>query len=409
MSKPEFFGPYGGRYVPEMLQPTLATLAQTYNQLKNDPSFVADLHLLQTNYNNRPTPLVKADRLKDTLGTKATIYLKNEGLNHTGAHKINHCLGQALLAKRLGKTRLIAETGAGQHGVATATVAARMGLECDVYMGAIDVDRQRPNVLLMQLLGARVIPVHEGAKTLKDAVSSAIRDWLETSDTTHYVIGSALGPDPYPRMNRDFQSIIGREVRQQLRATPPTKVIACVGGGSNALGIFTEFIPNETVQLIGVEAGGKGTKAGQHAARFPGAKPGVFEGFKSYFLQANNGNSAATHSIAAGLDYIGIGPELAHLHDSGRVTFARANNKEAIHAVKVLATSEGIIPAMESAHAVAYVIKHAAQFSKNDVVVINISGRGDKDIFILGQEFGNTELANFYQKQANAITGGLSS
>lgn len=405
MSTTGFFGPYGGRYVPEMLQPTLEKLAQTYDELKNDPSFIRELHELQTKYNNRPTPLIKADRLRSLLKTEATIYLKNEGLNHTGAHKINHCLGQALLAKQLGKTRLIAETGAGQHGLATATVAARMGMECVVYMGAIDVDRQRPNVLLMQLLGARVIPVYDGSKTLKDAVSSAIRDLLENSETTHYVIGSALGPDPYPRMNRDFQSIIGREVRAQLEGVQPTKIIACVGGGSNALGIFTEFVANTSVELIGVEAGGKSAKIGDHASRFPDAKPGVFEGYKSYFLQGKNGNSAPTHSIAAGLDYIGIGPELAKLHDDKRVRFARALDADVVQAVKLLARSEGIIPAMESAHAVAYVMSHATEFTSEDIIVINISGRGDKDIFILGQEFGDQELADFYARQAKNITG----
>lgn len=403
MNQPGYFGDYGGRYVPEMLFSALSDLATAYDQAKHDPKFIAELKNLQRHYNNRPTPLIKAVRLQQYLQTKATIYLKNEGLNHTGAHKINHCLGQGLLAKRLGKNRLIAETGAGQHGLATATVAARLGMECTVYMGAIDVDRQRPNVLLMQLLGAEVVPVHDGAQTLKDAVSAAIRDWMAGSSLAHYVIGSCLGPDPYPRMNRDFQSIIGKEINEQLGAEMPTEIIACVGGGSNALGAFTEFLPYKNIRLIGVEAGGVGEQPGEHAARFPAAKPGVFEGYKSYFLQDEHGNSSATHSIAAGLDYIGIGPELAALHDSGRVTFSKANDADALAAMKLLAQTEGIIPALESAHAVAELISRARTYTKNDVIVVNISGRGDKDIFTIGEHYGDKKLADFYQRQANKI------
>lgn len=403
MQQPGYFGDYGGRYVPEMLYPALEELAIAYDTLKIDPEFITELTYLQQHYNNRPTPLIEATRLKEYLGSKAKIYLKNEGLNHTGAHKINHCLGQALLAKRLGKTRLIAETGAGQHGLATATVAARLGMECTIYMGAIDVDRQRPNVLLMQLLGAEVVPIHEGAKTLKDAVGAAIRDWMQTSDATHYVIGSCLGPDPYPRMNRDFQSIIGKEVRQQLGDTIPTEIIACVGGGSNALGAFTEFIGDSAVRLVGVEGGGTGTKSGEHATRFPTARLGVFEGYKSYFLQDEHGNSASTHSIAAGLDYIGIGPELAQLYDSGRVTFSSAKDKDVLAAMKLLAQTEGIIPALESAHAVAELVKRAKSYSEADIVVVNISGRGDKDIFTIGKEYGDEALADFYRRQADIV------
>lgn len=403
MSDPVYFGSYGGRYVPEMLQGALGELAAAYDSLKNDDDFLHELHNLQTRYNNRPTPLIEATRFAAVVGTKARIFLKNEGLNHTGAHKINHCLGQALVAKRLGKTRLIAETGAGQHGLATATVAARFGMECTVYMGAEDVDRQRPNVLLMELLGAEVVPVHDGARTLKDAVSAAIRDWMKTSQNTHYVIGSCLGPDPYPRMNRDFQSVISREIRSQLGKEKPTAVIACVGGGSNALGAFYDFLQDKTVELIGVEAGGVGQKIGQHATRFPGAKTGVFEGYKSYFLQDEVGNSAATHSIAAGLDYIGIGPELAALHASGRVQFVSATDKEALAAVETLACTEGIIPAMESAHAVAHAMKIVPRYKKDDTLVINLSGRGDKDIFILGRERGDKKLGRFLKKEARRL------
>jgi len=402
MSKPVYFGEYGGRYVPEMLQPTLEELSSAYDKLRVHDDFMDQLMEVQTTYNNRPTPLVAAPRLSAKLGG-AQVLLKNEGLNHTGAHKINHCLGQALVAKHLGKTRLIAETGAGQHGLATATVAARFGFKCTIYMGAKDVDRQRPNVLLMQMLGAEVIAVKDGAKTLKDAVSAAIRDWMKNSDSTHYVIGSCLGPDPYPRMNRDFQSIIGIEIREQLEdydLNLPDAVIACVGGGSNAMGAFYDFIPEDSVELIGVEAGGKGSKTGDNAIRFPNGKVGVFEGYKSYFLQDNKGNSAETHSISAGLDYIGIGPELAELHDKGRVKFVSATDKEALNAVKTLAEAEGIIPAMESAHAVAHAIKLAPTYGKDKVIVVNVSGRGDKDIFIIGENSDDPDYATFLENQA---------
>ena len=396
-SESGYFGKYGGRYVPEMLQGELARLAKAYDELKNDPKFLDELNKLQTQYNSRPSPLVYAENLTKKLGG-AQIYLKNEGLNHTGAHKINHCLGQALVAKKMGKTRLIAETGAGQHGLATATVAAKFGMKCTVYMGEIDIKRQQPNVVLMELLGAEVVPIKYGSRTLKDAVSGAIRDWLATSDDTHYVIGSCLGPDPYPRMNRDFQSIIGREVRSQLGKNPDM-VIACVGGGSNALGIFTEFLPDKAVKLVGVEAGGKSDKTGQHAARFPGAKLGIMEGYKSYFLQDEDGNSALTHSVAAGLDYIGIGPELAELYDKKRVEFVRAGNKEALEAVEILAKSEGIIPALESAHAVSEAVKRAKKMKPSEVIVVNISGRGDKDLFTIAKSFAPEKFKNFLKRE----------
>lgn len=396
-SRAGYFSGYGGRYVPEMLQGELDRLADTYDSLKNDKKFLSELEELQTKYNNRPTPLVLAGNLTRAVGG-AQIYLKNEGLNHTGAHKINHCLGQALVAKKMGKKRLIAETGAGQHGLATATVAARLGFECTVYMGEIDIDRQRPNVILMELLGAKVVPITYGARTLKDAVSGAIRDWLQNSDDTHYVIGSCLGPDPYPRMNRDFQSVIGREIRKQLGENPKA-IIACVGGGSNALGAFYEFLGEKDVRLVGVEAGGKSDKFGDNAARFPDAKTGIMEGYKSYFLQDNDGNSAPTHSVAAGLDYIGIGPELAALADAKRVEFVRASDKETLEAVRTLAKSEGIIPALESAHAVSEAVKLAKKLKPTDRIVVNISGRGDKDLFTLARHFAGDEFKTFLKQE----------
>jgi tryptophan synthase beta chain len=394
-----YFGDYGGRYVPEMLQGELEKLAEAYDRLKDDKAFKDDLRKLQTEYNNRPTPLAYAKNLTSKL-KGAQIYLKNEGMNHTGAHKINHCLGQALVARKLGKTRLIAETGAGQHGLATATVAAKMGFECVIYMGEVDMVRQRPNVVLMELLGARVVPVTHGSRTLKDAVSATIRDWLQNSDTTHYIIGSCLGPDPYPRMNRDFQSVIGREIRDQLGKLPDY-VVACVGGGSNALGAFTPFI-DQDVRLIGVEAGGQGKKIGQHAARFPDAEIGIMEGYKSYFLQDSDGNTAQTSSVAAGLDYVGIGPELAELHDKGRVDFERISDKEALDAVRTLAVNEGIIPALESAHAVAQAVKMAPKLPKDQVIVVNVSGRGDKDLFTLAKHFSRDEFRAFLEQEAKS-------
>jgi tryptophan synthase beta chain len=396
-SRNGYFDGYGGRYVPEMLQGELERLSETYDSLKNDREFLSELTELQTKYNNRPTPLVFAGNLTKAIGG-AQIYLKNEGLNHTGAHKINHCLGQALVAKKMGKKRLIAETGAGQHGLATATVAARLGFECTVYMGEIDIDRQRPNVILMELLGAKVVPISYGARTLKDAVSGAIRDWLASNDDTHYVIGSCLGPDPYPRMNRDFQSIIGREIRKQLGENPKA-VIACVGGGSNALGAFYEFLDEKSVRLIGVEAGGKSARFGENASRFPDATPGIMEGYKSYFLQDEDGNSAPTHSVAAGLDYIGIGPELAALADAKRVEFVRANDKETLEAVRTLAKHEGIIPALESAHAVSEAVKLAAKMKPTEKIVVNISGRGDKDLFTLARHFAGDEFKTFLTQE----------
>ncbi len=395
------FGQYGGRYVPEMLMPALIELEKEYGTAKTDPKFQKEFKNLLTNFSGRPTPLVFAENLTKELGG-AKIYLKNEGHNHTGAHKITHCIGQGLIAKRLGKKRLIAETGAGQHGVATATVAAKLGFSCTVYMGAVDIARQRPNVFLMEQLGATVISVDAGTKTLKDAVNAALKDWIENVQDTHYLLGSALGPHPFPTMNRDFQSIVGKEIKEQLREQEkilPDYVIACVGGGSNAMGAFTKFIKEESVSLIGVEAGGKGKKVGEHAVRFLNGKVGVVEGYKSYFLQDSDGNLQKTHSISAGLDYPGIGPELSYLHDSGRVSFVSASDNEVLAAVKTLARTEGIIPALESAHAVAYAIKLAPSLSKNKIIVVNVSGRGDKDLFILTKAFKDKKFYEFLKEE----------
>ena len=395
------FGKYGGRYVPEALIPALEELERAYEEAKKDKKFKEEFADLLTNFSGRPTPLVFAKNLTRELGG-AKIYLKNEGLNHTGAHKITHCIGQGLIAKRLKKKRLIAETGAGMHGVATATVAAKLGFECTVYMGEVDVARQRPNVFLMEQMGATVVPVTFGSKTLKDAVNAAIKDWIENVKDTHYLLGSALGPHPFPTMNRDFQSIVGREIRRQLLKQEkklPDYVIACVGGGSNAIGAFTDFIKEPSVKLIGVEAGGKGEKIGEHAVRFPNGLVGVVEGYKSYFLQDADGQLEKTHSISAGLDYPGIGPEFAYLHDIKRVEFVSAMDKEVLAAVKKLATCEGIIPALESAHAVAHAIKLAPTLSKDKVIVVNVSGRGDKDLFILASAFQDKSFYKFLEDE----------
>lgn len=395
------FGPYGGRYVPEMLMPALEELEKEYEAAKNDKNFQGEFENLLKNFSGRPTPLVYAENLTKQLGG-AKIYLKNEGLNHTGAHKITHCIGQGLVAKRLKKKRLIAETGAGQHGVATATVAAKLGFSCTVYMGAVDVARQRPNVFLMEQLGATVVPVMFGSQTLKDAVNAAIKDWIENVKDTHYVLGSVVGPHPFPTMNRDFQSIVGREIKGQLKKRDgklPDYVIACVGGGSNAMGAFTEFIPDASVKLIGVEAGGRGKKLGDNAVRFPYGSVGVVEGYKSYFLQDDDGQLQQTHSISAGLDYPGVGPELSYLHDTKRVEFVNALDKEALAAVRLLARTEGIIPALESSHAVAHAIKLAPTLPKDKTIVVNISGRGDKDLFILTRAFKDKKFYEFMKQE----------
>lgn len=380
--KNRHFGPYGGRYVPEMLIPTLDEIEREYFRLRDDASFIAEVNDILINYVGRPTPLYHAEKLSEMLGGPK-IYLKLEGLTHTGAHKINNAVGQAVLAKRLGKKRIIAETGAGQHGLATATVAAKFGFECEIFMGETDYKRQRPNVFWMEQLGAKVSVVSYGTKTLKDAVNAAMKDWAATFRDTHYLIGSALGPFPFPVIVRDFQSVIGREVKEQIMKMEgrlPDACIACTGGGSNSMGLFHPFLADD-VRLIGVEAGGQGIKK-KHAARFQGGTVGIVQSYKSYFLLDKNGQVAETHSISAGLDYAGIGPELAYLGDSKRVEFDYATDDEVLTAVKTLARTEGIIPALESAHAVAYMIKNA-KVMKEKLVVVNISGRGDKDIFIL--------------------------
>jgi tryptophan synthase beta chain len=383
--EPGRFGVYGGRYVPETLMAALEELEREYERAKKDKKFQARLDELRKTYAGRPTPLFFARRLSQKLGG-AKIYLKREDLLHTGAHKINNCLGQALLVERMGKHRVIAETGAGQHGVATATVSALLGFECVVYMGTADMRRQELNVFRMRLLGAEVRGVDSGSRTLKDAINEAMRDWVTNVRTTHYLLGSVLGAHPYPTMVRDFHRVIGREARAQiLRAEGklPAAVIACVGGGSNSIGIFYDFLKDTKVRLIGVEAGGRGGGLGEHAARFWGGSPGVLQGTRSYVLQDGAGQIAATHSISAGLDYPSIGPEHAWLHDTCRAEYVAASDTETLEATTVLARTEGIIPALESAHAVAEVIKRAPKMKNSEIVIVNISGRGDKDIGIL--------------------------
>jgi tryptophan synthase beta chain len=385
VSVPGRFGVYGGRYVPETLIAALEELEREYEKAKRDPSFRARLDGLLKNYAGRPTPLFFARNLTGKLGG-AKIYLKREDLLHTGAHKINNCLGQALLVERMGKHRVIAETGAGQHGVATATVCALFGFECVVYMGTEDMRRQELNVFRMRLLGAEVRGVESGSRTLKDAINEAMRDWVTNVRTTHYLLGSVLGAHPYPTMVRDFHRVIGREARAQILKAEgklPTAVIACVGGGSNAIGAFYEFLKDKKVQLIGVEAGGRSEALGDHAARFRGGSPGVLQGTYSYVLQDSAGQIALTHSVSAGLDYPSIGPEHAALRDAGRAEYVPASDAEALEATTLLARTEGVIPALESAHAVAEVVKRAPKMKKSDVVVVNISGRGDKDIGIM--------------------------
>lgn len=391
------FGPYGGKFVPETLMPALDELEEVYFKAKHDKEFQAELdHLLRT-FVGRPTPLTYARRLTEYFGGPR-IYIKREDLAHTGAHKINNALGQALLMKRkMQKTRIVAETGAGQHGVATATAAAMLGIECVVYMGTVDMARQEPNVYRMRLLGAEVRGVDSGSKTLKDAINEAIRDWVTNVRNTHYLLGSALGPHPYPTIVRDFQSTIGREALRQMldpETGPgrlPDAIVACVGGGSNAIGIFHPFLEHESVRLIGVEAGGRGIERGEHAARFADPKLGrlgVLQGTKSYVLQDEDGQIALTHSISAGLDYASVGPEHAWLRDLGRTEYTYATDDEALEGVRLLSRLEGIIPALESAHAVAHLMKLAPQMSKNEVILVNLSGRGDKDLGTIMKELG---------------------
>ena len=379
------WGPYGGRFVPETLMAPLEELTAAYKTARADESFQTELDLLLSDYAGRPTPLFFAQRLTEHAGG-ARIYLKREDLLHTGAHKINNTLGQILLARRMGKARIIAETGAGQHGVATATVCALFGLECVVYMGSEDMRRQELNVFRMQLLGAEVRAVDSGSRTLKDAINEALRDWVTNVADTYYLLGSALGPHPYPLMVRDFQSVIGSEAREQIlekEGRLPACLIACVGGGSNSIGLFYPFLADETVRMIGVEAGGSGNELGRHAARFNatgGGRPGVLQGTMSYVLQDENGQIATTHSISAGLDYPSIGPEHAFLHDAGRVEYTSVSDDEALIAFRILSKLEGIIPALESAHAVAHALKVASEMQSSQIMIVNLSGRGDKDV-----------------------------
>jgi tryptophan synthase beta chain len=388
------FGPYGGKYVPEVLMCPLEELERTYTEAKADPAFHAELDDLLRNYAGRPTPLYHARRLSAHLGG-AKIYIKREDLLHTGAHKINNCLGQALLARRMGKRRIIAETGAGQHGVATATVCALFGFDCTVYMGEEDMRRQRLNVFRMRLLGANVIPVTNGSRTLKDAISEAMRDWVTNVSNTHYLLGSALGAHPYPAMVRDFHRVIGIEAREQILKAEgrlPNVVIACVGGGSNAIGIFHPFIQDAAVMLVGVEAGGRSLLLGEHAARFSGGSPGVLQGTRSYLLQDDDGQIALTHSISAGLDYASVGPEHAWLHDEARAEYCSCSDADAMAAALLLSRMEGIIPALESAHAVAEAVR-LAPAHPGQVFVVNLSGRGDKDIDIYRENLRELDQA----------------
>jgi tryptophan synthase beta chain len=387
------WGQYGGRFVPETLMAPLEELTAAYFASRDDESFQSELHDLQHNYAGRPTPLFHAARLTDYCGG-ATIYLKREDLLHTGAHKINNTIGQVLLARSMNKQRIVAETGAGQHGVATATVCALFGLDCVVYMGAEDMRRQALNVFRMQLLGAEVREVDAGSRTLKDAINEALRDWVTNVGDTYYLLGSALGPHPYPLMVRDFQSVIGREARAQIlerEGRLPDVLIACVGGGSNSIGLFHPFLSDSSIKMIGVEAGGSGNELGQHAARFNaagGGRPGVLQGTMSYVLQDNNGQVAATHSISAGLDYPSIGPEHAFLHDAGRVEYVSVSDSDALEAFQLLSKLEGIIPALESAHAVAHAINTARQMTRDQILIVNLSGRGDKDVNSVREELG---------------------
>ncbi|MFP4415734.1 MAG: tryptophan synthase subunit beta [Fibrobacterota bacterium] len=393
--KAGYFGSYGGRYAPETLMPALYEVEQAYRQAREDEQFQQKYATLLKDYNGRPTPLYYAKRLSDHLGG-AQIYLKREDLNHTGAHKITNSLGQSLLAQYMGKKRIIAETGAGQHGVATATAAALLGMECTIYMGTVDMARQRPNVFRMNLLGATVTPVESGSKTLKDAVNETIRDWTLTVQTTHYVFGSALGPHPFPSIVRDLQSIIGIEAREQILSQAgrlPDEIVACVGGGSNAIGIFMPFMDDNAVRLTGVEAGGMGLDSGKHAVRLTqsdAARKGILHGAFSYVLQDAYGQIANTHSISAGLDYSGVGPQHAFLAENGRAKYTYATDQEAIQGFKTLCELEGIIPALESSHAVAYALRRAPQMSTDSVMIVNLSGRGDKDLAHVADYLGMT-------------------
>ncbi len=409
MPEPGYYGRFGGAFIPEILVATFDELREAFESARNDPAFWREFEEMMSTYSCRPTPITFAENLTADFGG-ARIFVKREDLNHTGAHKANNVMGQGLLVKRMGKTRVIAETGAGQHGVATATMAAKLGLECTIYMGEVDVARQRPNVFWMERLGATVVPVTEGSRTLKDAINEAFRDWVTNMDDTHYALGTACGPHPFPEMVSYFQSIVGQEAREQIQASAgklPDRVYACVGGGSNALGIFSAFLEDDGVELIGVEAGGRGAGIGQHAARLglDDATVGVAQGYKTYFLQNAEGQMQETHSVAAGLDYVGVSPILADLHEKGRVRFESATDTEVVDALSLTVRREGLIPALESSHAFAHAFKEAPQMSPDEVILINQSGRGDKDIFTVADAFDDPKWKAFIQEKAEAYRG----
>ncbi|MBF0286267.1 MAG: tryptophan synthase subunit beta [SAR324 cluster bacterium] len=403
--RPGYYGPYGGAFVPEILKTTIDELTSAFEKAHADPTFWQQYIEVMQTYSCRPTPISYLENLSNQLGG-ARIYCKREDLNHTGAHKANNVMGQGLLVKRMGKSRVIAETGAGQHGVATATMAARMGLECTIYMGAVDVERQRPNVFWMEQLGAEVIAVTDGTATLKDAINEAMRDWAASMETTHYVMGTVCGPHPFPQMVSYFQSLIGKESYQQMQKMTgclPNHIYACVGGGSNATGMFLAFLDEGNVELIGVEAGGKGIETGQHACRMKGGKLGVAQGYKTYFLQDQEGQMLETHSVAAGLDYIGVGPILSYLYDQKRIRFESATDEEVVEAAKMLIRQEGIIPALESSHAFAAAIREAPQMKKEKIILINLSGRGDKDIFNIAEAIGDEKWELFLKQKVQNL------
>jgi len=399
-----YYGDYGGKFIPEILTTTFDELIEAFQKAKADPKFWKEYVNVMQTYSCRPTPVTRLDNFSEMLGGRFEIYCKREDLNHTGAHKANNVMGQGLLVKRMGKSRVIAETGAGQHGVATATMAARFGLDCVIYMGALDVERQRPNVFWMEQLGAEVIPVTDGTATLKDAINAAMRDWAESMENTHYVLGTTCGPHPFPEMVSYFQSLIGEESKTQMQEQAgrlPDRVYACVGGGSNASGIFLPFLEDEEVSLVGVEAGGHGIETGEHAARFAGGSVGIAQGYKTYFFQNTEGQMQHTHSIAAGLDYIGVSPILSHLHDQGRVRFCASDDDSVIEATKLLIRREGIIPALESSHAFAGLIGEADQIGDGEIILVNLSGRGDKDIFNIAEAMQDEKWQQFIREKAS--------
>ena len=404
MAKMGYYGRFGGAFIPEILSATLEQLQAAFEEARKDPHFWSTYQSLMSTYSCRPTPLTYAENLSRHLGGPQ-IYLKREDLNHTGAHKLNNVIGQGLIVDRMGKSRVIAETGAGQHGVATATMAAKFGYSCTIYMGEVDVARQRPNVFWMEQLGARVVPVKDGARILKDAINEALRDWSANMDTTHYVLGTACGPHPFPEMVSYFQTIVGLEVRDQVveqAGRSPSRVYACVGGGSNALGIFNGFIDNSEVELVGVEAGGEGLESNKHATRLASGRGsvGVAQGYKTYFLQDDDGQMLETHSVAAGLDYIGVSPILSAYHEEGRIRFEAATDAEVLEATRLIMKKEGIIPALESAHALAGAFRETGEMSRDDVVIVNLSGRGDKDIFTIADALGDTAWKSFIMTKA---------